>query len=81
MNLRICFDGLKPTKESQIAHLEEKLHNLDKESRYFSHIDEDELKKAIFDLKMITDEDFNLWSSTARDEVFFDWTESGKEID
>jgi len=79
MNLRICFDGLKPTKEAQIAHLEAKLLNLEYESQYFGPNFEKDLKKAIFDLKYLTDEEFTHWSTTARDEVFNDWTESGKE--
>ena len=81
MNLRICFQGLKSTKEAQIAYLEYKLLNLDKESEYFTPSDENNLKQAIFDLKLLSDEEFSIGYQTAWDEVFNDITESGEDFD
>jgi hypothetical protein len=81
MNIRICFEGLKETKQEQITHIKARLSNLNPESNNFDEGLETKLNQAVIDLDALSEEDFLDIREIAIDEVFYDCTELGVDFE
>jgi hypothetical protein len=81
MNIRVCFEGLKESKQEQIEHIKSRLSNLNPESRHFDEGLEAKLNQAVIDLNTLSEDEYMTYRDVAMEEVFYDCTESGVEFD
>ncbi len=81
MNIRVCFEGLKESKQEQIEHVKTRLSNLNPESRHFDQSLETKLNQAVIDLNSLSEDEFLDIREIAIDEVFYDCTELGVDIE
>jgi hypothetical protein len=81
MNIRVCFEGLKDSKQEQIEHIKSRLSNLNPESTHFDEGLEAKLNQAVIDLNTLSEDEYMTYRDVAMEEVFYDCTESGVEFD
>ena len=81
MNIRVCFEGLKDSKQEQIEHIKTRLSNLNPESRHFDEGLEVKLNQAVIDLNTLSEDEYMTYRDVAMEEVFYDCTELGVEFD
>jgi hypothetical protein len=81
MNIRVCFEGLKDSKQEQIEHIQSRLSNLNPESRHFDEGLEAKLNQAVIDLNTLSEDEYMTYRDVAMEEVFYDCTEIGVEFD
>ena len=81
MNIRVCFEGLKDSKQEQIEHVKTRLSNLNPESSHFDEGLEVKLNQAVIDLNALSEDEYMTYRDVAMEEVFYDCTELGVEFD
>jgi len=81
MNIRVCFEGLKDSKQEQIEHIKSRLSNINPESSHFDEGLEAKLNQAVIDLNTLSEDEYMTYRDVAMEEVFYDCTELGVEFD